>query len=77
MDSPAAGQQFVRLVNGAIYEVLIKLELEDGEFWCECQDIDCDERVTVTLREYAMLQKRCGVLLSRVHAAAYAPARDG
>ena len=47
MDSPTAGQRFIRLVNGAIYEVLAKLEFEDGEFWCECPDIDCDERVTV------------------------------
>jgi hypothetical protein len=77
MDGPTSGQQFIRLVNGAIYEVLVKLGWEDGEFWCECPDVECDERVTVTLREYAMLQKRSGLLLSRVHAAEYARATNG
>jgi hypothetical protein len=69
MDGPTGGQQFIRLVNGAIYDVLVKLDCEDGEFWCECSDIECDERVRLTLREFGMLQKRGGVLLSRTHAA--------
>ena len=70
MDDPTSGQQFIRLVNGAIYDVLVKLDCEDGEFWCECPDIECDERVMLTLREYAMLQTSGGILLSRMHAAA-------
>jgi hypothetical protein len=70
MGDSASGQQFIRLVNGAIYDVLVKLDCEDGEFWCECQDSECDERVMLTLREYAMLRNNSGsVLLSRIHAA--------
>jgi hypothetical protein len=68
------GQAFIRLVNNSVYAVLVKLEVEDGEFWCECEEVECDERVLLTLREYAMLEKRSGVLLSRIHAASYVPA---
>ena len=66
------GQAFIRLVNDSVYDVLVKVE--DGEFWCECEDVECDERVMLTLREYAMLQKRSGALLSKIHAATYVPA---
>jgi hypothetical protein len=66
------GQEFIRTVNNSIYDVLIKLDVEDGEFWCECDDIHCEERVTLTLREYAALQRRSGVLLSRMHGRTYA-----
>jgi hypothetical protein len=69
------GQQFIRQVNNIIYELLVKLGIEDGEFWCECDDVHCDERVKLTLREFAALEKGGGVLRSRTHAAARQPAR--
>jgi hypothetical protein len=64
-----SGHRIIREVNDSIYEVLFRFTVEDGEFWCECSEPDCDERVTVTLREYAALRKRDGeLLLSRPHA---------
>jgi hypothetical protein len=61
------GALFNRTVNNGIYDVLAKLDVEDGEFWCEC-DSSCEERVTLTLREYAALRDRQGEpLLSRSH----------
>ena len=64
----SGGQQFIRQVNDSIYGVLHNLGSEDGEFWCECADIECDERVLVTLREYTALRQRENeFLLSRTH----------
>ncbi len=69
--SAGSGQRFIRQVNDSTYEVLFKVTAEDGEFWCECSDPACDERVTLTLREYAALRKREGErLISRHHAPA-------
>jgi hypothetical protein len=68
------GQQFTRQVNNSIYDLYLKLESEDGEFWCECGNMHCEERVILTLREYATLQERSGVLLSRAHALVNQPA---
>jgi hypothetical protein len=68
------GQQFIRQVNNSIYEVSVKLGIDGGEFWCECDDMHCDERVTLTLREYAALRDRTdGPLVSRSHARANVP----
>jgi hypothetical protein len=68
MSSLSGGQQFIRRVNDSIYGVLKKLAVEDGEFWCECNDLRCDERALVTLREYAELRRReDALLLSRMH----------
>jgi hypothetical protein len=54
--------------NDSVYDVLIKLGGEDGEFWCEFDDPHCEERVIVTLREYLALHERNDPpLLSRVH----------
>ena len=61
------GQRFIRRVNDSIFEVLLKLEVEDGEFWCECTDVDCNERVLLTLREYRTLRQGVESLLSRAH----------
>jgi hypothetical protein len=77
MSSPSAGQRFIRQVNDSIYDVLYKLQSEDGEFWCECDDMHCDTRVVLTLREYAALRMRGGILVSRVHAHAVAVSYDG
>jgi transcriptional antiterminator Rof (Rho-off) len=65
----SGGQRFIRQVNDSVYDVVLKLEVEDGEFWCECSDPTCDETVLLTLREYAALRQREGeLLLSRDHA---------
>jgi hypothetical protein len=65
MNTRTSGQQFTRRVNDSIYRLLVKLACEDGEFWCECSDPYCDERVTRTLREYAALGD--AALFSRSH----------
>ena len=66
-----SGSSFIRQVNDSIFAVLEKLGLEDGEFWCECSDVECDERVLLTLREYAARRRRDGELvLSQMHASA-------
>jgi hypothetical protein len=71
MNGLTGGQRFIRIVNNAVYDVLLKLAVEDGEFWCECSDPACDQRVTRTLREYAALRERDDELLvSCGHAAA-------
>jgi len=38
MSNPSGGQLFIRQVNDAIYGALVKLGVEDGQFWCECID---------------------------------------
>jgi hypothetical protein len=53
-------------VNNSVYEVLVKLETADGEFWCECDDPHCEKRVAMTLREYRA--QGDAPLLSRSHA---------
>jgi hypothetical protein len=64
----SSGAQFIRRVNNSVYDVLVKLATEDGEFWCECDDPSCERKVTVTLREYAALRDRIDEpLLSRSH----------
>jgi hypothetical protein len=65
MNTRTTSQRFIRRVNDSIYRVLVKLDCEDGEFWCECDDPCCDERVTKTLREYAALAD--AALLSPSH----------
>ena len=71
MNGLTGGQRFIRIVNNAVYDVLFKLGVEDGEFWRECCDPACDQRVTRTLREYAALRERDDeLLISRGHAAA-------
>jgi len=73
--SSSSGQRFIRQVNDSIYEVLDKLDLEDGEFWCECDDMHCEQTVLLTLREYAALRQReDGLLLSRRHGPSRMPA---
>ena len=67
MNTRTSGQEFIRRVNDNIYCVLVKLECEDGEFWCECADPQCEERVVRTLREFAALGET--PLVSPTHAA--------
>jgi hypothetical protein len=69
MDDLSNGARFIRTVNNSVYDVFVKLDVEDGEFWCECDDPGCEERVVLTLREYIALRGRNGEpLLSRSHA---------
>ena len=68
MSELSGGQRFIRQVNDSIYELLERLGSEDGDFWCECSHIDCDERVLLTLREYAATRQRDNeILLSGTH----------
>lgn len=74
----SSGAQFIRRVNNSVYDILVKLDVEDGEFWCECDDPSCERRVTLTLREYAALRERIDEpLLSRSHAGQVAPIPGG
>ena len=76
-DGSSNGARFVRRVNDSVYDVLVKLDFEDGEFWCECDDPSCEQKVTLTLREYAALRDRIGEpLLSRSHAGQVAPMKE-
>ena len=70
------GQELVRRVTLSIYALSLKLDQEDGEFWCECEDMRCKERVLVTLRQFDALQKRSGILRSRAHAKEVAATYD-
>ena len=78
MKASSAGARFLRTVNNSVCDVLVKLGVEDGEFWCECDNPRCEERVILTLREYLVLRDRHGErLLSRSHALPHvAPATD-
>jgi hypothetical protein len=74
MNTSSSGARFIRRVNDSVYDVFVKLGTEDGEFWCECDDPNCEERVTLTLREYAVLGERNDEpLISRSHARANVP----
>ena len=74
MNTSSSGARFIRRVNDSVYDVFVKLGPEDGEFWCECDDPNCEERVTLTLREYAVLRERNDEpLISRSHARANVP----
>jgi hypothetical protein len=69
MNLSSPGARFIRTVNNSVCEGLVALGVEDGEFWCECDDPDCDERVILTLREYVLLRDRNDErVLSRSHA---------
>ena len=74
----SSGAQFIRRINNGVYDVWLKRGVEDGKFWCECDDPSCEERVVgLTLREYAALRKRVDEpLLSRNHAAGEAASAD-
>ena len=70
MNGSSNGARFIREVNNSVFEVLLKLDVEDGGFWCECDDPACEKRVLLTLREYAARRDRdAGALLARSHAA--------
>ena len=47
----------LREVNDRVFELLSELDIDDGEFLCECSDEGCIETIPLTLLEYAALQK--------------------
>jgi len=68
LSSSSSPPRFIRRVNDSISGVLDKLGSEDGKFWCECDDMHCDQQVLLTLREYAALRARGNErLLSPTH----------
>ena len=48
----------MRLVNDRVFEILSELGAEDGEFLCECSDVNCIETIQLTLREYGARRAR-------------------
>ena len=47
----------IQSVNDRVFDVLGEIGSEDGEFLCECSNLSCIETITLTLTEYAALQK--------------------
>ena len=47
----------IQSVNDRVFDVLGEIESEDGEFLCECSNLNCIETIQLTLREYAVLQQ--------------------
>ena len=54
----ARNESLFRRVNERVEEVNMAFEsiLEEGEFFCECADIDCMEKIGMTLGEYEALR---------------------
>jgi hypothetical protein len=46
----------IQSVNDRIFDVLREIGSEDGEFLCECSNLNCIATIQLTLREYAALQ---------------------
>jgi hypothetical protein len=55
----ARNQALFRRVNERVEEVnkAFKSILEDADFYCECADIDCLEKIAMTLGEYEALRE--------------------
>jgi hypothetical protein len=53
----ARTEALFRDVNERIAEVAEHLGTDDAEFVCECADVDCGERVEVSLDEYEMVRE--------------------
>ena len=55
----------------AVTALLSELESQHAHAWafvCECDRLDCDERVTLSADEYEALRARGGLVLSRLAA---------
>ena len=54
----ARNESLFRRVNERVEEVNKAFEsiLEEADFFCECADIDCMEKIRMTLREYEALR---------------------
>ena len=44
-------------VNDRVFGLMSELDIENGEFQCECSDVGCFETIQLTRRDYAALQK--------------------
>ena len=55
-------------VNEVIDELHRSLDLPDSDFFCECADIGCRERVTLTRDEFARLRSESRPLIIAAHA---------
>jgi hypothetical protein len=57
-DRAARNEALFRRVNERVEEVNQAFEsiLGDADFFCECADIDCMEKIRMTLREYEALR---------------------
>jgi hypothetical protein len=47
----------IQSVNDRVFDVLQEIDSEDGEFLCECSNLNCIETIHLALTEYAALQK--------------------
>jgi hypothetical protein len=57
-DRAARNEALFRRVNERVEEVNKAFEslLEDGDFFCECADVDCMDKIRMTLRDYEALR---------------------
>jgi hypothetical protein len=57
-DRAGRNEALFRRVNERVKEVNKAFEpiLEDADFYCECNDIDCMETIAMTLHEYEALR---------------------
>jgi hypothetical protein len=58
-DRAARNEALFRRVNERVEDVNKAFEpiLEDADFFCECADLDCMEKLRMTLREYEALRQ--------------------
>jgi hypothetical protein len=69
VETDGTKQSVSRLVNDRVYQVLLALAADDGEFLCECEGSLCIEEVRMRLSEYVRLRDREEFI--------YAPGHDG
>lgn len=48
----------IQSVNDRVFDVLLEIGSEDGEFLCECSNLSCIETIPLALTQYAALQKK-------------------
>lgn len=62
------GQSMMAAVNDAIDHLHHSLDLADSDFFCECGDRGCKERITLSRAEYASWREESRPLLVVAHA---------
>ena len=55
-------------VNAFIYELHGSLDLGYSDFFCECGDLGCRERITLTRADYARLREESRPVMVAAHA---------
>ena len=55
-------------VNAAMYDLHGSLDLGYSDFFCECGDIRCRERTTLTRAQYASLREEGRLVIVAAHA---------